>query len=268
VGSARPPAVAGSFYPADARELAELVGGLLAEARPPALPAAPKVLIAPHAGYVYSGPVAATAFACWAGHRAAVRTVVLLGPAHYAHLEGMALPAHDAYATPLGEVPLDRAACGRLRSLPAVSRSEHAHAREHSLEVELPFLQAVLGEFALVPLLVGRAAPDDVAEALEALWGGDETRIVVSTDLSHYLPYDDARAADDSAARAIDTLTRLDPESACGAHAVNGLLALARRMRLEPRLLDLRNSGDTAGDKRSVVGYSAFAFLEPAEQAA
>jgi AmmeMemoRadiSam system protein B len=258
--------VAGAFYPADAHELIELVGRLLAEARPVPLPAAPKALIAPHAGYVYSGPIAAAAFASWAGRRAGPRRVVLLGPAHYAHVPGLALPAVDAYATPLGEVPLDRAGCALLDGLSSVIRSDFAHAREHSLEVELPFLQVALGELSLVPLLVGRAAPEEVAEVLELLWGDDDTRIVISSDLSHYLPYAEARARDEASARAIEALERLEPADACGAHAINGFLLAARRRRLEPRRLDLRNSGDTAGDRRSVVGYSAFAFLEPAGQ--
>lgn len=250
--------MAGAFYPADPRELAGLVRRLLAEARPPSPAQVPKALIAPHAGYVYSGPIAASAFACWAGRSTGVRRVVLLGPAHFVPLNGLALPIASAHETPLGDLPHDDVA--PLRDLPQVLRSDAAHAREHSLEVELPFLQIVCNSFALVPLAVGSASAEEVADVLDAVWGGDETRIVVSSDLSHYLPYDEARRRDERAARQIESLEMLDGDAACGAHGVNGLLLAARRRGLRATRLDLRNSGDTAGDRSAVVGYGAWGF--------
>jgi hypothetical protein len=224
-------------------------------------------LVVPHAGYVYSGPVAGHAYARLAPWAAQVRRVVLLGPAHRVALRGLAVPTVDAFETPLGRVPIAREACAALADLPQVSRSDRAHAMEHSLEVQLPFLQAVLGtSFELLPLAVGDASRDEVAEVVERLWGGDETLIVVSSDLSHYLPYDDAQATDrTTAARIVALATDLDPYEACGAHALNGALVAARRHGLQAELLDLRNSGDTAGDRRRVVGYAALALTAPLE---
>jgi AmmeMemoRadiSam system protein B/AmmeMemoRadiSam system protein A len=261
--SSRPPAVAGMFYSARPDELRSEVQQLLAQAAPAADAPAPKALIAPHAGYVYSGPIAARAYARLRPAR--IRRVVLLGPAHRVPLRGLALPSVDHFATPLGTIEIDRAAATQLADLPQVVVSDRAHAAEHSLEVQLPFLQQVLGAFALVPLVVGDAAADDVAEVLDRLWGGEETLIVISSDLSHYLPYAAARAVDRAT---VDEMLALAPtlghEQACGATAVNGLLALARRRALRAELLDLRNSGDTAGDRSRVVGYAALALYEPA----
>jgi AmmeMemoRadiSam system protein B len=244
----RAPAVAGTFYPAGREELRAEVAGLLAAAAPGP---APKALIAPHAGYVYSGPVAASIFRRVQG--ACFERVVLLGPAHYARLDGVALPETAAFSTPLGDVPLE---------LPeGLPRNQAAHAREHSLEVELPFLQVALqGAWKLVPLAVGDAGPEEVAESIDRLWGGPETLVVVSSDLSHYLPYREARAMDAATAEEILALGHLDFHAACGAAPVNGLLLAARRRKLSAELVDLRNSGDTAGDKARVVGYGAFAF--------
>ncbi len=257
----RPAAVAGMFYPGERAQLARAVLELIAAAHPRALK--PKALIVPHAGYVYSGPVAATAYALLKDRRGEIQRVVLLGPTHRVWVPGLALPAVDAFETPLGRVPLDEAAMAELLKLPQVEVNEAAHAWEHSLEVHLPFLQSVLDEFSLIPLAVGGASAEAVAEVLERVWGGDETLIVVSSDLSHYLPYEEARRIDASTARAIlDLRTDLVGEQACGAHPVNGLLLAARRHRLTPHLLDLRNSGDTAGDKSRVVGYGAFALTE------
>lgn len=248
------------FYPADADSLRATVRQLLAAATTSPGPQ-PKVLIAPHAGFVYSGDTAATAYARIAPFRDAIRRVVLLGPAHRVRLRGLAAPAAAAFATPLGEVPLDRAS---LRALPQVSINDSAHAAEHSLEVHLPFLQETLGSFELVPLVVGEASREDVAQVLDRLWGGAETLIVVSSDLSHYLPYARACARDEFTAEAILQLRAdIDHDQACGATPINGLLQLARSRRLKPLLLALRNSGDTAGDKGRVVGYAAFAFDEP-----
>ncbi len=262
----RPPAVAGTFYPADPGELRRQVEAHLAAAAP----AGPgkrrvKAVIAPHAGYVYSGPIAGSAFAGLSADRDRISRVVLLGPAHRVPLRGLGLPAADGFATPLGEVPVAAEAAAAVRRLPAVCESLAAHAPEHSLEVELPFLQVVLDEFDLLPLVVGDADGEEVAAVLDAVWGGDETRIVISSDLSHYLPYEAARATDRETARAIvDLESPLRRGRACGGVPIDGLLTAARRRGLEARLLDLRNSGDTAGDRQRVVGYGAFDFLEVA----
>jgi len=245
----RPPAVAGSFYPADREELAAEVVRLLAAAAPGP---APKALIAPHAGYVYSGAVAASAFRRLQG--APITRVVLLGPAHYAYLRGAALPAARSFATPLGEVSIEE---------PDLPRDGAAHEREHSLEVEVPFLQVALeAGFTLTPLVVGDADPDDLARILDALWGGPETLIVISSDLSHHLPYAAARRADAATAEKILALRAVAHGDACGAAPVNGFLAAAGERELRAELIDLRNSGDTAGDRSRVVGYGAFAFYE------
>lgn len=256
----RPAAVAGMFYPESAAALAQEVGQMLAAA--PALPALhPKAIIVPHAGYIYSGPVAASIYAPLERLRGTVRRVVLLGPTHRVAVDGLALPASAAFSTPLGIIPIDGPAVEAIRGLPQVVISDAAHALEHSLEVQLPFLQTVLDEFSLLPLAVGRATAAEVAEVLECLWGGDETLIVISSDLSHYLPYDTARNTDAATARHIVALDpHIDHQQACGATPVNGLLLAARRHGLEARLIDLRNSGDTAGDRSRVVGYGAFSF--------
>jgi AmmeMemoRadiSam system protein B/AmmeMemoRadiSam system protein A len=259
----RPAAVAGMFYPAHTEALRDTVGALLADARAPRPPRIPKALIAPHAGYVYSGPIAASAYATLDEARSRVRRVVLLGPAHRVPVRGLALPGADRFATPLGEVEIDAAAVAALRELPQVTESPAAHALEHSLEVHLPFLQTVLDDFRLVPLAVGDAAAADVERVLERVWGGAETLIVVSSDLSHYLPYTAAREADAATVAAMLALEpRIDHHQACGATPVNGLLQVARRRGMQPMLLDARNSGDTAGDRARVVGYAALAFCE------
>lgn len=259
----RPAAVAGMFYPAHADALRSEVRALLADAHPPPPPRPPKALIAPHAGYVYSGPIAASAYATLGAARERIRRVVLLGPVHRVAVRGLALPGADRFATPLGEVEVDAAAIAALRELPQVVESPSAHALEHSLEVQLPFLQAALGDFRLVPLAVGDAAPAEVAQVLERVWGGTETLVVVSSDLSHYLPYEAARRIDaDTLAAMLALEPRLDHRQACGATPVNGLLQLARRRGMRPALLDARNSGDTAGDRQRVVGYAALAFCE------
>ncbi len=265
----RPAAMAGHFYPGSPTALAADVEACLAGARAQAGPA-PKALVVPHAGYVYSGPVAGHAYAALGAVRDAVRRVVLLGPAHRFPFAGLALPSVQAFATPLGEVAIDAEAVTRARALPQVVVDDAAHAQEHALEVQLPFLQAMLANFTLVPFVVGTASTADVAGVLDLLWGGPETLIVVSSDLSHYHRYDEARAIDRGTAETILALRPgLDHEQACGATPVNGLLAVARRRGLVPRLLDLRNSGDTAGDRARVVGYGAFAFTPqaPAEAA-
>jgi hypothetical protein len=259
----RAAAVAGMFYPAAPAALAAQVRAHLAGVSTRSRSAVPKALIAPHAGYVYSGPIAAAAYARLAAGRDAIRRVVLFGPTHRVPVRGLALPSARAFATPLGTVDVDRGAAAAALELPQVCASDAAHAFEHSLEVQLPFLQAVLGDFSIVPFAVGDATPGEVGEVIELLWGGPETLIVVSSDLSHYHRYDDARAIDRATGGAILALSAtLDHEQACGATPINGLLLAARRHGLQPELLDLRNSGDTAGDRSRVVGYASFAFFE------
>jgi AmmeMemoRadiSam system protein B len=263
--SVRAPAVAGMFYPGANRELAQNLAEMLGAAAHEAPErAVPKAIIAPHAGYIYSGPVAASVYALLAPARSRIRRVVLLGPTHRVAVRGLALPGCEAFATPLGMVRVDEASIEAIRKLPQVVVSAQAHALEHSLEVHVPFLQVVLEQFTLVPLAVGQASAQEVAEVLELLWGGPETLVVVSSDLSHYLGYHDAQALDRVTAKAILALaTDLSHEQACGATPVTGLAQVARRRALKPELIDLRNSGDTAGDKNRVVGYASFAYYEP-----
>lgn len=258
----RPPAVAGMFYPGDPDTLSTTVDNLLAESAGPA-DSQPKALIVPHAGYIYSGATAATAYATLAPWAASIRRVILLGPTHRVAVEGIALPEAEAFATPLGTIRLDAQAITVIASLPQIVFSDKVHAFEHSLEVHLPFLQRVLRQFTLVPLAVGHAGPEAVAEVLDLLWDGPETLIVVSSDLSHFLPYSTAQQVDSNTCRHILQLdTDIHPEQACGAFPINGLLLAARRRGLKPELLGLCNSGDTAGDKGRVVGYAAFSFTE------
>jgi len=262
-GKVRPAAVAGRFYPADAVELRSLIAGLLAEV-PPAKGPVPKAIIVPHAGYLYSGPIAASAYAQLIPARDLIQRIVLLGPSHYVALDGLATPSADTFATPLGSVPLDLEAIRQVRSLPQVRELDDAHAQEHSLEVQLPFLQTVLGRFTLVPLVVGNATTGEIAEVLEVLWDGAETRFVISSDLSHYYDFQTARRLDRATAQAIEALkpAGIGDERACGRIPIRGLLHAARRHRLRARTIDLRNSGETAGSRDKVVGYGAFAFEE------
>jgi hypothetical protein len=256
------------FYPDNPIELKRTVTDLLAKARPVEAVRAPKALIVPHAGYIYSGPIAASAYARLGDLRGRIRRVVLLGPTHRVYVRGLALPEAERFATPLGEVMLDRDGMRQLNELPQVIRSAAAHQMEHSLEVQLPFLQQVLGDFQLLPLAVGEATANEVAEVLEAVWDGDETLIVISSDLSHFLPDALARKVDGGTVDAILALnSHLNHEQACGATPINGLLLAARKHRLHPVVLDVRNSSDTAGDPDRVVGYAAFAFETEAETA-
>jgi AmmeMemoRadiSam system protein B len=261
----RKPAVAGAFYSEHAAALARDVTALLgAVSRNSGQEsAAPKALIVPHAGYVYSGSTAARAYARLAGVRHTIRRVVLLGPVHRVAVRGLALDSATVFATPLGEIAVDQEAVATLSGLPQVVVSPQAHAYEHSLEVQLPFLQMALDDFKLVPLAVGQATPQEVAQVLDLVWGGPETLLVVSSDLSHFLPYAQAQVVDGATVHAILALdTGITHEQACGATPVNGLLLAARRRGLQPCLLGHCNSGDTAGDRARVVGYAAFAFTE------
>ena len=260
--SVRKPAVAGQFYPGTAAELNAAVIGFLKEAQTSTEPEenVPKALIVPHAGYIYSGPVAASAYSRIADAADRITRVALLGPAHRLPFEGLALPRVDGFETPLGIVPLDADAVTQIEHLPQVRSLPSAHDGEHSLEVHLPFLQTLLGHFSLVPLVVGAATAAQVAEVLEMLWGGDETLIVVSTDLSHYYDYDTAKAMDAVTSEAIETLDerKIGSEDACGRVPLSGLLVAARTHGLTARTVDLRNSGDTAGPRNQVVGYGAY----------
>lgn len=261
----RRPAVAGTFYPEHALTLARKVKELLGAATDASGGASkvPKAIIVPHAGYIYSGATAALAFACLAPAHAAIKRVVLLGPVHRVPVRGLALSGASCFSTPLGAVEVDQDAVAALRDFPQIVTSPPAHAQEHSLEVQLPFLQTILDDFKLVPLAVGDATPDEVAQVLDVLWGGPETLIVVSSDLSHFLPYASAQTVDAATAEAILHLaTPITHAQACGGTPINGLLVAARTHHLQPKLLGLCNSGDTAGDKARVVGYAAFAFTE------
>lgn len=261
----RPPAVAGLFYPEEPEALGTLVDALLADVAPATDPRIPKALIVPHAGYAYSGPVAASAYGTLRKAASTIRRVVLIGPAHRVAVSGLVSPGAATLATPLGEIPVDLAAL----DVAGVPESLAAHAREHSLEVQLPFLQRLLPLASIVPLAVGHASAEKVGRVLEALWGGPETLIVVSSDLSHYLPYGVARELDRSTAARIEALDSRDlpSEMACGSAGINGLLWVARRKHLRPVLLDLRSSGDTAGSRAEVVGYGAFALYDEAVDA-
>jgi len=252
------------FYPGTADILGQEIDRLLASS-PTRTSGLPKAIIVPHAGYIYSGSIAASVYARFAAARNAVRHVVLLGPTHRVAVNGLALPTSKAFSTPLGNVPIDQKAVESIEDLPQIVFSDLAHAQEHSLEVQLPFLQALFDDFSLLPLAVGMATPAMVAEVLERVWGGDETLIVVSSDLSHYLPYSEARRIDAQTAEEILALQAvIDHRQACGATPVNGLLLAAQHHGLKATLVDLRNSGDTAGDRMRVVGYGAFAFYDEA----
>jgi AmmeMemoRadiSam system protein B/AmmeMemoRadiSam system protein A len=252
------------FYPGNAPQLALEVGELLdgVENFEPKL-GFPKALIVPHAGYMYSGPVAARAYDELAAARGIVKRVVLIGPAHFVGGRGLALPECDAFETPLGRIALDAAGIASLADLKQVVRSAAAHAQEHSLEVQLPFLQKVLGDFSLIPIAAGASLTEEVVELIERLWGGPETLIVISTDMSHYHGYEDAQRIDGATLGRIEAFaTDLNYNEACGATGLNGLLAVARKKGLSIRRLAACNSGDTAGSKARVVGYSSFALYE------
>ncbi len=266
--SVRPPAVAGQFYPDDPDRLQADVRHYLNEADAPEDcldPPFVKAVIVPHAGYPYSGPIAASAYIQLACSDIPAKRFVLIGPAHYAPVHGLSLSGATAFETPLGRVPVDEAGRAAALALPFVEVSDEAHTPEHGLEVQLPFLQELFLDFTIVPLLVGATtAPTQVAEALEALWGGPETRLIISSDLSHFHNQATARMLDESTA---DVIVNLRPEalredSACGRAAIAGLLLAARRRGMAARLIDLRNSGDTGGPRHRVVGYGAFLFTE------
>lgn len=268
MGFIRQPAVAGTFYPADPHQLAADLRRMLNSVPGPRQPA-PKALIAPHAGYVYSGPIAATAYARLREAHRDISRVVLIGPAHRVAFSGIGVSTADAFRTPLGDIPLDARLIAKALTCPGVAALDEAHRQEHSLEVHLPFLQMLLDRFTLVPLVAGDASDQLVADLLESLWGGPETLIVVSSDLSHYQDYDAASARDRATAEAIAQLdASFDHHSACGRTPLGGLLTLAKQRGLKIETLDVRNSGDTAGPRDRVVGYGAWALYEAGTQKA
>lgn len=264
----RPPAVAGQFYPDDPAALDRMISSYLSEAK---VHAPPRAIIAPHAGYIYSGPVAASAYASLAPLRGKIRRVVLLGPSHRVGFHGIAASSADVFRTPLGDIPVDADAIATaVELLPDVGYLDEAHAQEHSLEVHLPFLQKELGEFSLLPFVVGQAEPEDVAALLDLYITDPETLIVVSSDLSHYHDYATAREIDSETASRIDSMDyqNISSEQACGAFPLRGLLLAARQHNLTPLEVDLRNSGDTSGDKARVVGYGSWLFYPSRSQVA
>ena len=259
MSTVRQAAGAGTFYPGDGQQLSQLVAELL-DAAPPAS-TDPRALIAPHAGYIYSGPIAATAYRQLGARRKTIRRVLLLGPSHRVAYAGLALSSAAAYATPVGEIAIDTEAYRQLLDLPQVGVLDQAHAEEHSLEVHLPFLRAVLDDFLLIPVVVGDAGADDVAGVIEHFWNQQDTLIVVSSDLSHFLDYETANRVDQETSRAIEEHAQnIRPQQACGCRAINGLMKIAEDHALQVTTLDLRNSGDTAGDRSRVVGYGAYAL--------
>lgn len=257
----RPSAVAGLFYPADASKLSKMIARDI-NASVTTDSVTPKALIVPHAGYVYSGPVAASAYKYLAPLKNTIKRVVLIGPSHRVPFEGLAVSSADWFETPMGLIPVDRHAESQIMAIEGVHALEQAHAREHSLEVQLPFLQFLLADFKIVPIVAGHASPQLVAKVLAELWGGPETLIVISSDLSHYLDYDSACEIDAETSQAIISMDNhvIDGFHACGSVGINGLLLYARQHELKGQILDLRNSGDTAGKKDSVVGYGAYLF--------
>ncbi|MDQ6970454.1 MAG: AmmeMemoRadiSam system protein B [Mariprofundus sp.] len=264
--SVRPSAVADLFYPGKAQVLSSFVADVLAKATlllPEGLakPKATKAIIVPHAGYIYSAAVAAYAYALIRGQN--INRVVLLGPAHRLAFSGLALAAVDYFATPLGDVQIDAEAAEQVLSMPDVQINDAAHAQEHALEVQLPFLQTVLGEFVVLPVCVGSVKSEVVAQLIESLWGDERTLFVISSDLSHFHEYDEARVLDQhSIELVLAGQGGLNHGQACGATAINAWLSVAARHGLSSQLLDYRNSGDTAGDKQRVVGYASIAFFK------
>jgi AmmeMemoRadiSam system protein B len=262
----RPAAVSGMFYPENPDVLRDMIKQELSQAIPASITTAPKVLIVPHAGYIYSGSIAASAFVLLQPCRQLIKRVVLIGPSHRVGFNGAALSSADDFDTPLGTIPVDKDAQAKLSGIADIHVINKAHAAEHSLEVQLPFLQCILDKFAIVPIVAGDADPQLIAKIIETLWGGPETLIVISSDLSHFYQYQTAQRLDQATSQAILDLdvNAIDPQHACGCVGIRGLLTFAQRHPLEVSVLDLRNSGDTAGSKDSVVGYGAYLFTEPA----
>ena len=255
----RHPAVAGLFYPADKQILKNDIHQYLSEVTAEQK-TMPKALIVPHAGYVYSGPIAASAFKQLIPYKNKIKRIVVLGPSHRVAFKGLAVPESDVFNTPLGNIPIDQTSIQKLSGLPQIIVSDKAHEDEHSLEVQLPFLQEILGEFSLVPIVVGDAERHEVADVINRLWNSEDTLIVISTDLSHYHSYNEAKQLDQDTSDAIVNLKSnlIEYDDACGRNGLKGMLTVAEEKNLSIDVLDLRNSGDTAGDKNRVVGYGAY----------
>jgi len=258
----RKPAVAGLFYPSEPAELREAIKVYLKMAKGSG--PVPKAVIVPHAGYIYSGPIAASAYVLVRQGKNIIHRVVLMGAAHRLGFSGLAAPTFQVFQTPLGAVPIDLPSIQKISEFPQVQILDEAHEQEHSLEVQLPFLQIVLNDFQIIPLVVGDCSPDEVADVLDHLWGKKETLIVVSSDLSHYLDDESAKRIDTETSKAIEKLhfEGIETSQACGAYPMKGLLAASKRHRMKAKALDVRNSGDTAGPPDRVVGYGAYAFWE------
>ncbi len=257
----RKAAVAGMFYPDDANELHDCVDALMRQTATDIK--SPKAIIAPHAGYIYSGPVAASVYGCFDQQPSFIHRVVLLGPAHRVGFQGIAASSADYFATPLGKIAVDQISLKLIVEQGLVKYFDLAHEQEHCLEVQLPFLQELFHEnFSIIPLLVGDTSPSQVVKTLQALWGGPETLIVISSDLSHYHDYATAKRLDQKTTQSIEQFheEELDYESACGRLPIQGLLKVAKDIGMQCKTLDLRNSGDTAGSRDRVVGYGAYAF--------
>lgn len=266
MNTVRQPAVAGLFYPGNARELSNEVTQFLRDARreehPPQLH--PKALIVPHAGYTYSGSIAAKAYITLDGIADHIERVILIGPAHRVRLRGLAISDVQYFRTPLGDIPIDRSATRQLLTLPQVQVMDAAHWQEHSLEVQLPFLQVMLGEFSVVPIVIGEASPSEVDQVLEMLWGGPETLVIISSDLSHFLDYESAQYIDRSTCDAVEhfQFEHIDFNQACGCIGMKALLRVAKRKGMQVHTLGVCNSGDTGGDQQRVVGYGSWAFTQ------
>jgi hypothetical protein len=257
----RKPNVAGQFYPEQTKALVEMINKFLSEAKHVVLPEQPKAIIVPHAGYIYSGTVAATIYAALSQYKDIINNVILLGPTHRMTFKGVAATMVDCFETPLGSIPVVHNWRNTLTSS-VVNVNETAYEMEHSIEIQLPFLQVVLDKFELLPFVVGDEDFIAVADIIDSLWGKEDTLVVVSSDLSHYKDYNTAQELDALTSQAIVNLTPLEikHEQACGLIPIQGLLQAAKNRKMKVRALDVRNSGDTAGSKDSVVGYGAFCF--------
>ena len=259
----RSPALADLFYPGQSRELQRFVSHSLKKASLalPPLPSPPKAIIVPHAGFIYSGQTAAYAYASiWPKN---IRRVVLLGPSHRVAFYGMAVPSYDQFETPLGKIEIDSELIDQALLHTRVEANDAAHAQEHSLEVQLPFLQQLLGDFTLLPICIGSVEAEAVAQVIESLWHHDDILFVISSDLSHFHSDQEARRLDQQSIQMIlNQQAALDHEQACGATGINALLKVTCKHHLIAQLLDYKNSGDSAGDKESVVGYTSIAFFD------
>lgn len=261
----RPPAVAGMFYPDNPDILRDMIEQDLAQVTSTSVATVPKVLIVPHAGYIYSGSIVANAFVLLKPYRKLIKRVIIIGPSHRVGFNGVAISSADAFDTPLGVIPVDKEAQAKLSEMAGVHIIDQAHAAEHSLEVQLPFLQYILDKFTIIPIVAGDADPQLIAKIIKTLWGGSESLIVISSDLSHFHQYQAAQQLDQATSQAILDLNvnEIDSQHACGCVGIKGLLTFAHRHPLEASMIDLKNSGDTAGTKDSVVGYGAYLFTEP-----